>query len=309
MLTELSTYKNLPAVVITTSTLRAVFLPEDGAKMASLISLAAQKELLLVKEGKTYRTLSYDGSYVQAECSAFDDMCPTIDPYTPQSGAYQGVTYPDHGEACRLSYTVTYTDSSVTFTAQSRLFALTYSKTVREGESGNLIVQYQIKNAGSEPFEFLWAGHIMLQGEDGMQIKTPYPDTAKTQMVFATAGYDRDALSRTALTGFLPEKGAAYKFYYTQKIPQGWFSAAYKNGDELFFSYDNQKIPYLGVWFNNGEFQNIYNVAPELCTLPFDAPHKAAERGYTAQSEPTAVIPANETYQFEIEISYRRKMI
>ena len=309
MQAEFSTYKNRPAVVVTTAAFRAVFLPQDGSKMASLLSLAAQRELLLVKGGESYRTLTYDGNYVQSECSAFDDMCPTIDPYTPSSGAYQGITYPDHGEACRLPYDVTVEDGSVTFTAQSRLFPLTYVKRVTEGEKGAIVLSYQIINAGSEPFPFVWAGHVMLQGEDGMQIVTPYEDNAPSQMVFATAGYDASALSRTTLTGFVPEKGAAYKFYYTQKIPQGWFSAKYPSGDELRFSYDEKKVPYLGVWFNNGEFQNIYNVAPELCTLPFDAPHKAEQMGYTAKTDPTATIPANQTYQFEIEISFRRKTI
>lgn len=39
------------------------------------------------------------------------------------------------------------------------------------------------------------------------------------------------------------------------------------------------------------------NVAPEPCTIPFDAPHKAASKGYFWQ------IAAREKFEFDIHIS------
>jgi len=265
--------------------------------MASL-KTAKGKELLLVKKGETYQTLDFDGDYVSSECSAFDDMCPTIDPYTPLTGAHQGVTYPDHGEACRLSYEVQTEGNAVAFTAKSKLFPLTYRKTVTPTESG-LSVFYAVENAGAEAFPFLWAGHIMLQGEDGMVIRTPFDDDAETAPCFCTKGYDISTLPKNRLTGFNPGKGAAYKFYYTQKIKEGKFSVTYADGKELTFTYDGEKVPYLGVWLNNGEFQDIYNIAPEPCTIPFDAPDKAEKRGYYG------AIPAKGTFEFALQITLK----
>ncbi len=293
-----STYKNRPAVVVEGDNLRATFLPKDGGKMASLQILPKEKELLLVKGGEEYKVLQYGGDYVSSECSAFDDMCPTIDPYTPTSGAYKGVTYPDHGEACRLSYDVTVDGDAVTFTAESRLFPLTYSKTVR-AKNGGLEIDYRVQNRGEQEIPFLWAGHIMLLGEDGMVLTTPFEKDAETEFCFCTKGYDTALLPKDRLTGFLPEKGAAYKFYYTQKIKEGKFSLSYSDGSVLTFTYDGEKVPYLGVWLNNGEFQDIYNIAPEPCSLPFDAPHKAAERGYTG------AIPPGETFGFIMNITLK----
>lgn len=289
-------YKDREAVVIESGKLRATFLPQDGAKMVSLIDTETEKELLLTRDAQTYRVLDYDGSYVESECSAFDDMFPTIDPYTPSEGAYANLTYPDHGECCRIGYGVELGKESVSFVASSPRFPMRYRKTV-SAEDGHLVLHYQIENEGDADFSFVWAGHIMLRGEDGMRLCTPFAPDAPIEMMFATEGYAPEDMPRDRLTGFVPEKGAAYKFYYLDRIERGDFSVRYTDGRTLRFSYDGQKLPYLGVWLNNGEFQGIYNIAPEPCTVPFDAPHKAAERGYAS------VIDAHGRFEFDIHIT------
>ena len=97
-------YKDRRAIVIESAALRATILPDDGAKMASLLRLCDNRELLSVKDGEKYKVLDYTGSYVDSECSAFDDMFPTIDPYTPDAGAYSGIPYPEQiDELLRLA--------------------------------------------------------------------------------------------------------------------------------------------------------------------------------------------------------------
>ena len=62
---------------------------------------------------------------------------------------------------------------------------------------------------------------------------------------------------------------------------------------------DERKLPYLGIWMNNGEFQDIYTITPEPCTVPFDAPDRAAKRGITS------VIAPREHFSFEIKITVK----
>ena len=290
-------YKNRIAVIVENKTLRAVILPKDGAKLASLIAVEEDKELLVTKGGEDYKVLTYEGSYVDSECSAFDDMCPTIDPYTPDCGENAGKTYPDHGECCRLEYEVQLEGEIVLLTAHSRLFPLTYKKKVESKDAG-ISLTYEVENHGKEEFPFLWAGHIMLKGEDDMELRTPFASDAPIEMMFATSGYDQNTLPKNRLSGFLPGKGAAYKFYYLEPIKEGRFSAVYADGKELIFAYDKEKLPYLGVWLNNGEFQNLYNIAPEPCNIPFDSPHKAKMRGYTAS------IPAKGKFEIKMDVLY-----
>lgn len=294
-----TSYKDRDAIIVESDALRATFLPNDGAKMASLIDLTTNRELLLTRDGETYRVLTADGSYVDSECSAFDDMFPTIDPYTSETGAYKGITYPDHGECCRLPYEARVEENKLILSAHSRLSPIHYQKTVATAPDGTITVDYAITNEGDTPFDFIWAGHIMLRGEYGMRLLSPFGEKAPIEMVFATDGYTHDTLPRDTLMGFDPHTGAAYKFYYLDPMPEGFFGVRYASGRELFFRFDETKLPYFGVWLNNGEFQGIYNLAPEPCTAPFDAPDKAAQKGYSSQ------IDAASTFRFCIAISMR----
>lgn len=301
MITRTS-YKDRAAVAVESDALRATFLPDDGAKMASLMDLSTGRELLLTRDAPSYRVLTEEGSYVDSECSAFDDMFPTIDPYTPDKGAYKGVTYPDHGECCRLPHESRIEDGALILSARSRLFPISYEKRVTAAADGSIDIDYAITNEGDSPFDFIWAGHIMLKGEDGMRILSPFGENSPTETVFAVNTDDSDTLPRDTLTGFVPFSGAAYKFYYLDPLPEGYFGVRYADGRELLFRFDEKKLPYLGIWFNNGEFQGIYNVAPEPCTAPFDAPDRAAQKGYSSY------LAANSTFNFRIKVSVRSKL-
>ena len=56
------------------------------------------------------------------------------------------------------------------------------------------------------------------------------------------------------------------------------------------------KIPYLGVWLNSGGFKDMYNLALEPCTSPFDTPVRASERNCGS------VLESSEMQQFSIKI-------
>ncbi len=298
MIEKNAQFKDRPAVCVQSTALKATLLPKDGAKMASLIRLSDGKELLAVKAHSEYRTLSFDGDYVSSECSGFDDMFPTVDPYTAPTGAYAGIPYPDHGETCRIPYEVCVEGDNAVFCAQSKLFPIRYEKRVF-AEADALVLAYNVENFGDHPFEFLWAGHIMLQGEDGMELITPFAEDAPTEMMFAPKGADVKALPKDRLMGYSAGVGAAYKFYYTEQMKEGRFGVRYRDGSSLLFEVDEKKLSYLGIWLNNGEFQDLYTVTPEPCTVPFDAPDRAAKRGLTS------VIAPHSSFSFEIKITVK----
>lgn len=291
----LSYYKDRPAYTVETDMLAAVILPEDGAKIASLRRKADGKELLATKPGDTYKPLTSTGSYVDSECSGFDDMFPTVDPDSPVGNTYG--TYPDHGECCRLAYRAAVREDSLVLSARSCVFPVTYEKVVRAEASGAISMSYQIQNRSDAPFPFLWAGHIMLAGEDGMKVLTPFGDQTPTEMMFAEpVPASASQLPYDRLMQHKPGIGATYKFYYLEPMPEGVFGVRYPDGSKLTFTVDPQKLPYLGVWLNNGAFQDGYSITPEPCSVPFDAPSRAAQRGYHS------LIPASDAITFTIQI-------
>jgi hypothetical protein len=83
-------------------------------------------------------------------------------------------------------------------------------------------------------------------------------------------------MKRDGLVAHDPINGLAYKFYYTDPIPRGEVSYHYPStGRTLRLDYDGDKIPWLGVWINNGSFKGMYNVALEIAIAPYDSPAEA----------------------------------
>lgn len=294
-----SNYKDRPAIVVDSGLLVATILPEDGAKIVSLRVKESRKELLAVKKEEKYKVLTYAGDYVSSECSGFDDMFPTVDPYTPEEGVYQGITYPDHGETCRIAYEICPCGEGVILRAESRLFPISYEKKLLPSKDGGIDIAYCISNYGETEFPYVWAGHIMLQGEDGAKVIVPFTEDTVTEMMFAEGENAVLELSKIHLTGYKPGIGTTYKFYYLEPMREGRFGISYADGSQLLFETDESKLPYLGVWLNNGKFQDLYSIALEPCTVPFDAPDRAESRGYRS------VIPAKDKLEFEIHISWR----
>jgi len=292
-----TTYKSRPALAVRTSALTALFLPEDGGKLAS-ITATDGFEFLCQNPSPDYAPLAYDGSYVNAECASFDDMFPTIDPYTLPDGEYEGITYPDHGEMCRLAYAVTPRGSGVALSASSRILPLTYEKVITPQADGSLTITYVIENRGNQSLPFIWAAHCMLRGQDDLRVLSPYPkDTPITYMFGATHG---DGLPLDRLSGYQPGLGRAYKYYFDEPSDGGFVGAVYRDSGHR-FEMDfgtpfGSALPYLGVWINNGSFKNYYNIALECATAPYDAPDRAMQSGYCSE------IPKGSRWEFTLRI-------
>ena len=58
-----------------------------------------------------------------------------------------------------------------------------------------------------------------------------------------------------------------------------------------------QQLPYLGMWVNEGGWNNLYHAAPEPCTAPFDAWDVARQWGKLP------VIPAFGSQEWELRIT------
>ena len=292
-----TTYKNRPALQVTTATLSTLFLPEDGGKLVSVTANSDGFEFLCQNPSPDYARLAYDGSYVNSECSSWDDMFPTIDPYTPRTGNCAGITYPDHGEICRLPMTATVNGDTLTLACASRLFPITYEKRITAEPDGALAMTYTMTNHGCEAFPYIWAAHCMLQGTDDLLVLTPDPADAPVAYMFGPEG--RETFPRDRLMGYKPGEGAAYKYYFTEPTGGGFVGADYtKSGHRFEMDYraNADAIPYIGIWINNGEFKDYYNIALECATAPYDAPDKAEDKGYCS------VLGAGETLQFTVRV-------
>ena len=264
-----TTYKDRPAITLSTARLCACFLPEDGGKLASL--RVGEREILAQREGASYRRLLTDTSYVEAECSAFDDMFPTIDPCE-----IDGHRYLDHGEVSRLAWEALVEGEALTLICRLQQIDAVFSKTVT-AQDNLLTLHYRMKNNTASPLPCLWAGHIMLTGECGAWVEHPFGTTDSVTPCFGQPlSWERPYV--------LPPVDATgeYKFYYDDAQTPMRCAVCYPSGGRVSFTFEGDAVRYLALWFNPGKLNGMYNLAVEPCTAPYDDPLRAeaADKGF-----------------------------
>lgn len=281
-------YKDRPAISVENENITAVFLPLDGGKFASFKTKDG-KELLAQRPEDKYRRLFLDSDYVSSECSAFDDMFPTIDPCQ-----INGMDYLDHGEVCRREHTCEIINNKVTFCCELPSLNVTYSKTVYI-ENNTLCIKYSVVNHNEFAFPYIWAGHIMFNGEDGAYAVSNFPKDSPMRVMFGSPESESTA-------HILPHPVYKnYKFYYTEPIKNLKCGVVYPQSQmQVNLEVDNDVIKYLGIWVNPGDLNNMYNIALEPCSAPYDSPINAQKENVCS------FIAPKDGIEFTLKISYNK---
>lgn len=310
-----SMYKDIESVVVTTDALIATFLPSQGGKLVSLVRKETGRDYMAQRKGETYRKLGIDTSYVQAECSAYDDMFPTIDPWAYPDGPLKGKPYLDHGEVSRTPAQVKMGDGYLDTFMKSQFLPYTFEKHITENARGGIRIEFTATNTGDVDMDFIWAAHFMANAEEGGSVISPFVDGDKAEMVFSsdvnrfgkrndivTLPYGVDGKTRIDQSGKHDEvNGESWKFYYSEKCPAGYLGYHYPSDNtRLMFTFDETLVPYAGIWMNDGDhgsaLSEFHNCALEICTGSFDRPDTARERNQYS------VLPAGGQFKWFLEL-------
>lgn len=282
-----SFYKDRPAIKLSSVNAEILFLHEDGAKMASFKTKDGT-ELLAQNPSENYKRLFLDSDYEECECSAFDDMFPTIDPCY-----INGIEYLDHGEVCRRKHECVIEEDMVKFSCYLPKLNITFKKTVYLHDS-TLYTKYKIENHNNFQFPYLWAAHMMLIGEDGAEIESVFSDNNEIKVMTANS-----PMQNVINIYRIPKEKDNYKYYHTQaKVPMkcGVFYPTRKL--RVSVEFEGDAVRYFGAWVNRGGLNDMYNIALEPCTALYDDPVNA-EKG-NAQS----VLNAGQLVEFTMKLSY-----
>lgn len=288
-----TTFKDVSAVNVETQKLIATFLPELGGKFTSLIDKRTNRQLMEQNPGEKYQKLSYAGEYVPAECSAFDDMFPTIDAFRCNQFPWNGAEMPDHGEVCGLPWDYEITGDSLKLSTYGVRFPYRFQKSVGE-ENGNIKISYKVTNLCPFDFDFVYAAHCMIAGEAGAEVTFPFSHGEICTGIFHEQHEFSYGDKMTWQGCTLPPKGdnRAYKFFFDKPIPEGWCKCTYKDGSFVKMVFPEDKLPWMGLWLNTGSFKNMYNIAFEPCSGTHDRPDIARQHGKFS------VLPAKGTYEW-----------
>ncbi len=291
-----STYKDVSAVTLENEALKVQFLPGLGGKMVSFIDKKTSREFLVQAPDPGYKVLEYDGSYVDAECSGFDDMFPTIDRAYYPSFPWKGIEMPDHGEVCGLKWDYQIERDFLYMCVYGVRFPYKLEKWVRFNAGNLLNIEYKATNLSGFDLDFIWAAHPMINSEEGGEILLPYQGKQEAIHMFSSNGMlgnHGDIISWPLEELNDGGKGTTYKYYFKNKMPEGWCAYRYpSDGTTLKLSFPEKKVPYLGVWVNQGDFKNYYNIALEMCTGSLDRPDIARIYGQNS------ILKANGVYDW-----------
>lgn len=284
-MTANSFYKDRQAIKLSDDKAEVIFLPEDGAKLISF-KYKGEKELFVHSNSEKYKRLFLDSDYVECECSAFDDMFPTIDPCT-----INGIEYLDHGEVCRREHTYKIEDDSIKFECFLPKLNITYCKEASLID-GTLYIKYKIENHGDFDFPYLWAAHMMFFAEDGAKVFSEYKDNSDIKVMFG------DAPSNEIINIYnKSSEKKSYKYYHNKEtIPMKCGIIYPKSMLKVSVDFDGDAVKYFGVWMNIGYLKGLYNIALEPCTALYDSPVNAK----TGNAE--SVLKKGKSVEFTLKI-------
>ncbi len=288
-----SAYKDQKAFTLETDLVRAQFLPEVGAKLASLVYKPLDYELLVQRPNPHYLLQPFDGDYVAGECSGLDDMFPTIDAAFYDRYPWAGTKMADHGEVWSLPWATAVEGDRLHFAVHGVRFPYRLEKWAQFTDAGILRLDYRATNLSNFDLDYLWAAHPMFYLEEEAELVLPeaVKSVICTQTIAGKFGAYGDEFSWPVCT--LPDgrqrdlrklqpqaARETYKYYLKEKMLEGWCAVKYHRSNfTLALSFPVAQVPYLGVLPNEGGWQDLYNIFLEPCTAPFDRPDAARYRG------------------------------
>jgi len=294
-------YKNKKSIVLENTKIRAEFIPDPGGKLSSFINKETGYEYLVQRKNPIYRDQPFNGVFVDGECSGYDDMFPTIDTCKYENEPWKGVEMADHGEVWSLPWEYALDNLTLHMSVKGVRFPYKLEKNIYFRNENSLRFDYTLTNYSPFDFEFLWAGHLMINIVEGTIVEVP--DDCKQIVTILTNG--NGAFGDINDWPFLKDKhGNSYradiarsedvmgfeKYYFNNKLKDGWCKLKYPdNKNKLKISFPVSTVPYLGILMNEGGWDNLYNIIIEPCSVCYDRPDMAKKYGQVSKVEASGI--------------------
>jgi galactose mutarotase-like enzyme len=277
----LSEYKSLKSIVLENGKLKVSILPDQGAKVCSIIDKSLNKEFLWQNHDIQYHMGEYDGSFDRGDMSGFDEMFPSIGKCKYLKKPWQDISIPDHGEVWPLQWNYRFSKEQVILWTFGVRFPYQILKKV--ALAGNSICfKYTLLNLSQFDFDFIWAAHPLFIANEDMEIMLP----ASVEQIINVCEFDDMFDSHKRIHSWPVARGAngelinlnkmlakdakkCRKFYSYEKLKRGW-SAIYDQANQyaIEFQFPVSKVPYIGIWMDAYGFplRPQYNLALEPST-------------------------------------------
>jgi galactose mutarotase-like enzyme len=281
----------LSAWTLDSQVLRAVLVPDMGAKIVSLFDKRNGYEWL-VGPIRPVKPAAYGARFVDQDMSGWDEMFPTINACQyPAPGACEGRYLPDHGEVWSLAWECeAASPAALAASVAGRALPYRLTRLARLTAPDTLQLDYTAENTGAEPLFYLWAAHPQFPANADTRIVLPEPVTQVYNVVEgATWGKPGtlygwpEATTADGKPWHLDQVGPATlqdcrKFYLLPNQPVSGASLVNaRAGCALHLTWPPDKVPYLGLWIDEG----TYNTAPVAALEPSTGFYDSLTLAYT----------------------------
>jgi galactose mutarotase-like enzyme len=302
-------FKGEDAIVLSSESYDVTILPERGAKIASILYKPRNLELLSqLPEPKYQAKPDPSVGFTSEDGTGFDDMFPSILPgeYLWESGKVTDIH--DHGNVWYRSWSYQIiSERECLCSVDIPEFSCLLEKSIRINGTG-IQVAYALTNNSEEPFNGLWAAHILFAMREGMfmQIDSPSVEiiNAMENSLLGKHSFGKRYTYATqseewkALATFDSRSRSYAKYYFSN--PSGISHCSLRdeqNDVTIRIDFDPEITPYLGIWKNERGWGDQMNVGIEPATSGMDAP------GLAEEFDMRTTFPANEVTVWDLRIS------
>lgn len=299
------TSNKLKTIVIENESLRAIVMPELGAKLWQLHYKSSGTDLLWHNPKLEPQWVAQNSVYDDVFFGGWDELYPN-----DEAEVIEGKAFPDHGEIWSMpwEYDVVKSDSDEvvlhlwvdTPIGQSRVEKWI---TLRSDEA-KLRFTHKITNLSSKPQPFLWKLHAAVRVDEHSRIDLPAesvyiedfgePRTGKTKMEYRWPFAEGHDMRKVPVAS----SGIA-EFQYATEMKDGWCALTHTK-ERLSFglAYDGSVLPSCWLFASYGGWQDINAVVLEPCTgYPVSVPagienqtHQTLKPGEAIQCEVIASV-------------------
>ena len=271
-----SVWRGMRAVHIENRFFRAIFLPELGGKLWSLIDKISDREVLWHNPRTPPRPAFYGAAYDDWFCGGWDELFPN-----DAATSVTGDLYPDHGEWWAMPFDWHIDRNAGTVTLSMTRRGVVTDTTVEKrititDDSPTFHVAYRLSNHQPAPLEYLWKLHPALAITEQSRIDIP-----ATQCIVDPGFRGRLGESVEQFTWPMVQTGAGMvdmrtippvsaqtcDFYYGTGLSAGWCALTDGLTQSGFgMAFDPDVFRSVWVFGAYGGWRNHYTTILEPCT-------------------------------------------
>ena len=299
-----TTWHGLSAWSLENECLRIVVVPELGAKLVSMVDTRNRLEWLVDPGNRPVKKVPYGAVFTEQDLSGWDEMFPTIVACEyPALGEWFGRPLPDHGEVWTLPWAVEPESAqALRLSVEGKALPYRLTRTLAYSAPDTLQMRYELENLGRERMPYIWAAHPQFVCGEQAEIILPSQVKRVCNTIPETWGWGTpetcfdwpEAINIQGKQVRIDRTGPsslqrARKFFVLPETRVGWAGLVRKpTGDWLRMDWDPGKVPYLGLWVDEGAFSHTTVAAPEPTTGFYDSLAVAWGKNEITVLEPVA---------------------